>query len=100
MGRHPLFDAEIGDYVVTARKDKHTEDWYVGGITDGTERTVELSLDFLDGDREYEATLYRDGDKAGWNTYPTDYAIEKQSVTASRYPHNPYGRGRWLRLAT
>ena len=76
-------DAEIGDYVVTARKDKHSADWYVGGITDGTERTVELSLDFLDGNCEYEATLYRDGDKAGWNTYPTDYAIEKQSVTAS-----------------
>ena len=76
-------DAEIGDYVVTARKDKYSADWYVGGITDGKERTVELSLDFLDGDREYEATLYRDGDKAGWNTYPTDYTIDKQSVTAS-----------------
>ena len=76
-------DAEIGDYVVTARKDKHSEDWYVGGITDGEERTVEVSLDFLDADREYEATLYRDGDKAGWNTYPTDYVIEKQSVTAA-----------------
>ncbi len=76
-------DAEIGDYVVTARKDKHSEDWYVGGITDGEERTVEVSLDFLDGDRKYEATLYRDGDKAGWNTYPTDYVIEKQEVTSA-----------------
>ncbi len=76
-------DAEIGDYVVTARKDKHSEDWYVGGITDGQERTVTFALDFLDADRQYEATLYRDGDKAGWNSYPTDYVIEKRSVSSS-----------------
>ena len=76
-------DAEIGDYVVTARKDKHSDDWYVGGITDGDARSVEVDLSFLDGDREYEATLYRDGDNAGWNTYPADYVIEKQDVTSS-----------------
>ncbi len=76
-------DAEIGDYVVTARRDKHSDDWYVGGITDATERVIELKLSFLDNNRQYEATLYRDGDKAGWNTYPTDYAIEKQNVTSS-----------------
>ena len=75
-------DAEIGDYVVTARKDKHSEDWYVGGITDGQARTVAVSLDFLDTNREYEATLYRDGDKAGWDTCPTDYAIERRTVTS------------------
>ena len=76
-------DAEIGDYVVTARKDKHSEDWYVGGITDGQTRTVELNLDFLDADCKYEATLYRDGDNAGWDTYPTSYTIEKQTLTSA-----------------
>ncbi|MBQ8493257.1 MAG: glycoside hydrolase family 97 protein [Alistipes sp.] len=75
-------DAEISDYVVIARRDKHSEDWYVGGITDGSERTVEVELGFLQGSRRYEAILYRDGDRAGWNTYPTDYAIERQEVTA------------------
>ncbi|MEE1099377.1 MAG: glycoside hydrolase family 97 protein [Alistipes sp.] len=75
-------DAEIGDYVVIARRDKHSEDWYVGGITDAEERTIELSLDFLPSGRAYEATIYRDGDKAGWDSYPTDYAIEKMELTA------------------
>ena len=51
-------------------------------ITDGEARTVEVSLDFLDRNREYEATLYRDGDKAGWDTYPTDYAIVRRTVTS------------------
>jgi alpha-glucosidase len=27
-------EAKVGDYCVTARKDKHSENWYVGGITD------------------------------------------------------------------
>lgn len=75
-------DAEIGDYVVTARKDKHSEDWYVGGITDGEARDITLSLDFLEEGRTYEAALYRDGDSAGWNTNPTDYLIEHLEVTS------------------
>lgn len=74
-------DGEIGDYVVTARKDKHSDDWYVGGITDGERREVSVSLDFLDANRIYVATIYRDGDNAGWNTNPTDYIIEQKEVT-------------------
>lgn len=73
-------DAEIGDYAIIARRDKHSDDWYVGGITDGQERTLDIALDFLDEGRSYEAILYRDGDKAGWDSYPTDYAIERQMV--------------------
>ena len=74
-------DGEIGDYVVTARKDKHSDDWYVGGITDGERREVSISLDFLDANRTYKATLYRDGDNAGWNTNPTAYIIDSKDVT-------------------
>lgn len=75
-------DAKIGDYVVVARRDKHSADWYVGGITDGEAREVELALDFLAPDTRYTATLYRDGDNAGWDTNPTAYAIETDEVTA------------------
>lgn len=46
-------------------------------------RSVEVSLDFLDDNSEYEATIYRDGDKAGWDSYPTDYTIEKRRVTSA-----------------
>ena len=75
-------DAEIGDYVVTARRDKHSQDWYVGGITDGDARTVELTLDFLTPGQRYAATLYRDGERAGWNTFPTDYEVETTELSA------------------
>ena len=71
---------EIGDYIVTARKDKHSDNWYIGGITDGERRSVSLTLDFLDADRNYTATIYRDGANAGWDTNPTDYTIEQMGV--------------------
>jgi alpha-glucosidase len=76
-------DGEIGDYVVTARKDKHSDDWYVGGITDGERRSVNVALDFLDAERKYEATIYRDGERAGWNANPVDYVIEHVAVDAT-----------------
>ncbi|MBQ2142979.1 MAG: glycoside hydrolase family 97 catalytic domain-containing protein, partial [Alistipes sp.] len=76
-------DGEIGDYVITARKDKYSDNWYVGGITDGERREVSLSFDFLDADRTYEATIYRDGANAGWNTNPTDYVIERKVVDST-----------------
>jgi alpha-glucosidase len=75
-------DAVIGDYVVIARQDKHSDAWYVGAITDGQARDLCLSLDFLDDNRTYQATIYRDGDAAGWDAVPTDYVIEQQSVTS------------------
>ncbi|MBE6202929.1 MAG: glycoside hydrolase family 97 protein [Rikenellaceae bacterium] len=78
-----VLDAEVGDYVVVARRDKHSNSWYVGGITDGTAREVSLSLDFLDKGCNYKATIYRDSERAAWNTYPTDYVVESKSVTAN-----------------
>ena len=75
-----VLDAVVGDYIVTARKDKNSDNWYLGGITDEEERTATICLDFLD-DGRYQATIYRDGDNSGWDTYPTAYTIENRSVT-------------------
>ncbi|MGE5447521.1 MAG: glycoside hydrolase family 97 protein, partial [Bacteroidales bacterium] len=43
-----VLDGKIGDYVMTARKDKHSGDWFVGAITDETARNLTLKLDFLE----------------------------------------------------
>ena len=66
--------------IPTARKDKNSDNWYLGGITDEEQRTLTLSLDFLD-EGNYRATIYRDGEKAAWDTYPTAYTIENISFT-------------------
>lgn len=73
-------DCAVGDYAVVARRDKHSDKWYVGGITDGSAREVSVALDFLEDGRSYRATIYRDGERAGWDSYPTDHIIEQVEV--------------------
>ena len=73
-------DCAVGDYAVVARRDKHSDKWYVGGITDGSAREVSVALDFLEEGRSYRATIYRDGERAGWDSYPTDHVIEQVEV--------------------
>ena len=75
---------EVGAYVVTARQDRNSADWYLGGGTDGEARTVSVPLDFLDDARRYTAQIYRDGPNARWEG-PTrfDLVIEEREVRAS-----------------
>ncbi len=76
-------DGEVGDFVVWARQRRGGDDWYVGAVTDEEERQVGISLDFLDPDRDYTATIYRDGDEADWQSNPYDLVIEQRTVTAA-----------------
>jgi len=77
-----VLEAEIGDYVTIARKDRETDDWYLGAKTDASARTMSVALDFLEADRTYTAQIYRDGPGADWETDPVSYTIESQTVTA------------------
>jgi alpha-glucosidase len=63
-----LIDGAVGEYAVLARKDRHSADWYIGGITDDHKRNVALTFDFLDPAKTYRATIYRDGDDADFKT--------------------------------
>lgn len=76
-----IIDAEIGDYVVTARKEKNSDNWFLGAVTDENERTVLVPLDFLDEGKSYKATIYRDGENAHWKENPTAYKIETKEVS-------------------
>ena len=75
-------EAEPGDFLTIARKEKGTSRWFVGGITDENARTAEFRLDFLDPSKKYVATLYADGEDADYQNNPTDYRIKKGIVTA------------------
>jgi alpha-glucosidase len=71
-----VLNGEVGDYVTFARKDRNSDDWYIGSITDENARTLELRLDFLDAARDYRAQIYRDGDGADWRSNPHAITIE------------------------
>ncbi|MBI1780956.1 MAG: glycoside hydrolase family 97 protein [Sphingobacteriales bacterium] len=69
--------AEPGDYIVVARKEKGTENWYMGAITDETARNFIVPLNFLTATQKYIITIYRDADTTSWDNNPEAYTIEK-----------------------
>ncbi len=73
-------NGEVGDYVTIVRKDRNSDDWYLGSVTDENARTLEVKLDFLDPERSYRAHIYRDGANADWRTHPFAIAIERRGV--------------------
>lgn len=75
-------EAEPGDYVTIARKDKHSENWFVGSSVDENGHLSVLKLDFLSPGKKYEATIYADGKDASWDKNPKSYKIMKQIVTS------------------
>ena len=85
--------AEPGDYVVIARKDKNSEAWYVGGVSDDNARTMPLAFDFLDEGKEYVATVYADAKDADYATNPEAYVIYSGKVTAKSVTEIAMARG-------
>jgi alpha-glucosidase len=71
-----VLNGEVGDFATIARKDRGSDDWYLGSITDENARTLQVKLDFLDPGRSYTARIYRDGDGAEWRGNAHSIAIE------------------------
>ena len=76
-------DAEPGEYIVTARREKGKPNWYVGGVTNADARDYTLRLDFLDPGKTYEATIYADAPDAHYDTNPAAYNISTRNVTST-----------------
>lgn len=76
-------EAEPGDFLTIARKDKNSESWFLGAITDENARKTEIKLDFLSPDQKYKVTIYEDGKDANWKDNPKSYSIKEQIVTNS-----------------
>lgn len=75
-------EAEPGDYLTVARKDKHSENWFLGAITDENSRDTEIKFDFLSPNKKYTAVIYQDGTDADWKKNPKSYVIKTIQVTS------------------
>ena len=73
-------EAEPGDYITVARKEKNGERWFLGSITDENPRETVIKCDFLDPDKKYMATIYQDGRNAHWEKDPINYEIKKMNL--------------------
>lgn len=78
-----VLNGEVGDYVTIARKDRNSEDWYLGSLTDESGRVLAVPLSFLDPGRTYIAQVYRDGDGAHWKIAPFDFRRETREVDSA-----------------
>jgi hypothetical protein len=76
-----IIEAEPGEYVTIARKEKNAANWYLGAVTNQNARTAIIPLDFLDKGVKYVATIYADAADADWKSNPEAYKITKFLVT-------------------
>ena len=74
-------EAEPGEYVTIARKAKNSEDWFVGNSNGNNKRKATVDLSFLEKDKKYMATIYRDHKEAHYKTNPQAYEIESKMVS-------------------
>jgi len=75
-----VIDAEPGEYIVTARKAKHTNNWFIGAVNGEIGKKIAIDLIFLEEGKSYEATIYKDAVGTDCYTNPEKYTIQKQKV--------------------
>ena len=89
-----VLNGEVGDYVTMARKDRGSDDWYLGAITDEQPRTLQVPLGFLDAGRRTIATIYRDGKGAGSRVIRRRSRSRRATVRRSRHADDAARAGR------
>jgi len=73
-----LLQAITGETISMARRSG--ENWFVGTVNNQEARTLQLSLDFLEPETTYEATLYQDAADAHGIENPEAYTITNAIV--------------------
>ncbi|NDV63698.1 glycoside hydrolase family 97 protein [Bacteroides sp. 224] len=74
-------EAEPGDYLTIARKEKGTDNWFIGCTADENGHTSKLTFDFLTPGKKYEADIYADAKDADWKNNPQAYTITHKKIT-------------------
>ena len=62
------------------RKDIDSDDWYLGSITNEDDRELLISFSFLEPNKKYTATIYKDPIDGGWMEKPEEVVIENLIV--------------------
>jgi alpha-glucosidase len=79
-------NSKIGDYTTIARKDRNSDNWYVGSITDENGRIITIDLSFLDKGRKYKVKGYQDARGASWNLNPHAMEVYETEVIGGDVP--------------
>ena len=76
--------AEPGEYLAIARQGKKDGQWFVGGVTDDHQRTLDIPFDYLETGKKYVAKVYADDIEKGahYKNNPQAYKIYEVEVTS------------------
>lgn len=74
-----VLHAEVGEAVVVARRKGCR--WFIGGITNGKGRALDIDLDFLPGNKTFTLTSFEDGINA--DRQAMDYKKKESQVNSS-----------------
>jgi hypothetical protein len=75
-----VLNGEVGEFVSIARKQRDSNNWFVGGITDEEARTININFDFLDEGTSYKCILYSDAKDAHWDKNPVAIDIKEVEI--------------------
>lgn len=78
-----VLNGEIGEYITTVRKDRNSNDWFLGSMTNEKSRDLSVSLSFLDKNARYEAQIYADAKGTSETVNPSAVAISKKIVKST-----------------
>jgi len=73
-----VLDAKAGEYVLVARR--NGKEWYIGGMTNGSQRNLEVDFSFLK-QGEHTIAIWQDGINA--DKYGNDFKMVTKEVSAS-----------------
>jgi alpha-glucosidase len=82
-------DARLGEYILTAKQSGNN--WYVAGMNNWDERTLNVDFSFLPPNAKYKATLIKDSD--GSDNDPVKYETGEMEITRQTRLNIPMAKG-------
>ncbi|MDE5975291.1 MAG: glycoside hydrolase family 97 protein [Muribaculaceae bacterium] len=86
-------EAEPNRYITVGRRDKNSDNWFVGAITDENPRVALIDFSFLPKGEKYIATIYEDAPDAHWKDNPQAYRIRTVEVDSRKKLKQPLAAG-------
>jgi alpha-glucosidase len=77
-----VLHAEIGQYLTIVRKQRNSDRWFLGSITNEKSRELIIDLSFLDANKKYKAQIYADGASTNWKGNPYPISISEIDVSS------------------
>jgi glucan 1,4-alpha-glucosidase len=77
-----VLDASVGNHIITARKAKGEDKWFVGGISGDNSVQAKIDFSFLTPGKTYKARIYQDAVDTDYINSPEKYEIKEMEINS------------------